>query len=214
MELPPSRRDAVDGKAQCLGVSRGSAGAMLRKLTMPERDLVSLLASSSELQQATANLAWTSVQVNEGSSKWHVDKGNVGLSAIFALGEFSNGRLLQGDTQIGIRYKVYQLDGSIPHATESYTGKRFSIVLFTHAAMDDVDPMQLAYLGLLGIPWLITRASDTPCKAMPEIFEFNNGEGTKAREPWTLCLLYLFAGEHRKASIRHELDQICLSQGV
>ena len=81
----------------------------------------------------------TSICLNKNyAAKPHKDKGNLGPSAIIALGSFRKGRLLYWDSQddnsqkIDIRNNMILFNGNRTHAVEPYIGKeRYSIVFFT-----------------------------------------------------------------------------------
>ena len=118
MKLPISKREAQDGHAMCLGVSAKGQHGFVRRMAIPERDLVYLLATTPEFDKLMRGLLWTSVQVNQAASTWHRDQGNEGLSGIFAIGDFTGGRLLMEDRKFDINGKARLIDGSKLHASE------------------------------------------------------------------------------------------------
>ena len=122
-------------------------------MSVPERNLVYLLATSPEIALATRGETWSSVQVNQASSDWHVDTNNTGYSYIVAFGDYSGGRLLTEDAALDLRNQVWRIDGSKRHASESYKGSRTSLVIFTHANVARLPADDRAYLSLIGIPW-------------------------------------------------------------
>ena len=68
-------------------------------------------------------------------SNWHYDRGNNGDSCIFALGDFSGGRLMTRDeeyiTFIDIYKSPYIFKASeIEHRTESFSGLRYCVVAY------------------------------------------------------------------------------------
>ncbi len=64
MKLPVSGREAQTGNATCLGLSNGARGPFVRKLSIPERDLLYAVAAAEDIQQALKGATWTSLQVN------------------------------------------------------------------------------------------------------------------------------------------------------
>ena len=123
---------------------------------------------------------FTSIQLNNGyASAMHVDGNNEGPSIILALGEFKGGqvwaydpsglemrevtRKLRGfpDVQIGeklpgkiisIHNKPFKFDGTLPHATESFEGERYSLVFFVHRSWRRAAPAVVRELRDLGFP--------------------------------------------------------------
>jgi N-glycosylase/DNA lyase len=84
--IQKSRREAVVGLSMCIGATRSAAGPYVKTMSIPEQDLVYLLSSSKEILNAAPALKWTSIQINQGVSRWHVDTGNIGNSLILAVG--------------------------------------------------------------------------------------------------------------------------------
>jgi hypothetical protein len=78
----------------CLGSSAVGQRAFVRRMSGPERDLVYLIATTSEFADLMRGTLWTSVQANQADSSWHRDKGNKGPSVIFAVGNYEIGRFL------------------------------------------------------------------------------------------------------------------------
>ncbi len=153
MKLPVSGREAQTGNATCLGLSNGARGPFVRKLSIPERDLLYAVAAAEDIQQALKGATWTSLQVNQASSKWHCDVGNSGLSAILALGEYTGGAFEMEDRKVDIHNAIFILDGSKPHRCEHYEGTRASLVSFTHASCPKINPLDAAYLSMSGVPF-------------------------------------------------------------
>ena len=77
---------------------------------------------------------YQAIQVNKDvKSKLHVDRGNLGPSVIFAVGEFTGGKLfIEGKGERVIKNKMYKFDGNTPHKAMPHTVRRYSIVFFQY----------------------------------------------------------------------------------
>jgi len=97
-----------------------------------------------------SDVPFTSITVNKNSKySLHVDKGNVGLSAIAGVGAFTGGELwvheepttCSGGHRKGqcrcrfkeVRRRFVKFSGQDPHITMSFKGVRYTIVLYTLA---------------------------------------------------------------------------------
>tara|TARA_R110002020_G_scaffold301679_1_gene517095 strand:+ start:47 stop:544 length:498 start_codon:yes stop_codon:yes gene_type:complete len=61
----------------------------------------------------------------------HKDKNNCDTSLIFAMGDFTDGRLYVEGTPFDIKYKLIEFDGKREeHWTEFFTGDRYSVVIY------------------------------------------------------------------------------------
>ena len=76
---------------------------------------------------------YTTIQVNKNiQSKPHVDKNNIGLSYIIALGNFTGGELILEGKHHNIKNNFLKFDGRLGHWVEPFSGTRYSLVFFTH----------------------------------------------------------------------------------
>jgi hypothetical protein len=94
-----------------------------------------LLESLHELMAShDPEFKYTSIQVNKNvNSRPHVDKNNVGLSYIIALGDFTGGSLVIEGKPRNIKNDFYFFDGRLGHWSNPFEGERYSIVFFTHS---------------------------------------------------------------------------------
>ena len=76
---------------------------------------------------------YTTIQINKNVlSPPHIDKNNVGLSYIIALGDFKGGELVIEGCKHDIKNKFFKFDGNLGHWTAPFMGTRYSIIFFTH----------------------------------------------------------------------------------
>ena len=186
-----------------MGLSNGARGPFVRKLSIPERDLVFAVTRAEDIKEALKGATWTSIQVNQASSNWHCDEGNIGASAIMAFGDYTGGDFEYKDRKVDIRDSILIIDGAKPHRSGAYEGGRTSLVLFTHASWPRMKPLDAAYLSMLGVPW----RSPLSGSVLPDVL-------VDARAGLSFKVLYLFAGAARKASIKEELQRICSQKEV
>jgi len=83
-------------------------------------------------------IPFTSIQVNQNMTcSAHRDKGNTGMSAIVAFGNYSGGDLVVEGKSHDINRKILLFDGSKEeHYTAPFTGDRYSIVFHTIAPQE------------------------------------------------------------------------------
>ena len=100
---------------------------------------------------------WTLLQINIGGAyRPHIDKNNVGLSAICLLGNFTGGvfrcpadSIELDSTSVG---RWTMIDGSHTHSADPAVGTRVSIVAFYHSSalsLSDDDKQQLVDCGFM-----------------------------------------------------------------
>ena len=93
---------------------------------------------------------FTSVQVNTGATRVHVDKPNVGLSCTFSLGSFDHGELWMDGEVIDTFANPFIFDGKIPHATMPFEGHRIAIVAFTHGLAFQLSDADFSWMHEMG----------------------------------------------------------------
>ena len=98
------------------------------------------------------HLIWTSVQLNMNTvAEWHADKGNIGPSAIGAIGEYDGGEFhLTGYPMTSIRDKLLIFDGTVRHRSYPFQGRRFSFVAFRHPGLHMCSKADRGRLKALG----------------------------------------------------------------
>lgn len=81
------------------------------------------------------NFIWTTCTINKNViTNWHFDKKNFGKTLIFAVGDYTGGRLLlrHGDP-IDIKEKPFYFNGhELEHSTEPFTGTRYSLMFYNY----------------------------------------------------------------------------------
>lgn len=76
---------------------------------------------------------YTTIQVNKNVfSKPHIDKNNVGLSYLVALGDFTGGELVIEGNKFNIHNNFKEFNGRDAHWITPFNGTRYSLVYFTH----------------------------------------------------------------------------------
>jgi hypothetical protein len=79
------------------------------------------------------------------ASAMHVDKNNLGPSAIVGLGDYHGGRLWGQDIgEVDIQGRWCTFDGNIPHCTRPFTGTRYSLIFYTQQARATFLPQSFA----------------------------------------------------------------------
>ena len=125
-----------------------------------------LVLSSWFLQTCPNAIYFTSIQLNEGfACNRHRDRGNRGLSAIRAVGDFVGGEVLfwRDDTRStgveGLRIedattldvRDWQIfDGTKAHETLQFSGKRVSAVFYVSCSLDQASAETVEELEWLG----------------------------------------------------------------
>ena len=76
---------------------------------------------------------YTTIQINKNiQCEPHVDKNNVGLSYIIAIGDYEGGDLIIEGKEHLIKNKWLKFNGRQAHWTNPFIGTRYSIIYFTH----------------------------------------------------------------------------------
>ena len=102
------------------------------------------------MRRAGVDLCWTSLQLNRDTvSDWHIDQGNVGLSAMLVLGSFEGGEFqLQSSQPVHACGSVVIFNGQEPHRSLPASGRRWSVVAFTHYLHDRAEELEAVLQGL------------------------------------------------------------------
>ena len=208
LTLPFTKRTALPGaRGLCLGLSNGDSGPYVRKHSKEELHVIKTLADNESLSQDLPE-GFTSVQVNldPDQVRGHRDKNNEGISAIFAVGDFSGGEFITEDSKINILNAVFTFDGRKWHAALKYkvkrNGHRYSVVLFRHSSVHHCDPSLLEELRRIGMPF--ERKLAAPPIGSPSL-----PSTSRPHAGDTMNVLYLFAGAARKASIQNCVQILC-----
>ena len=146
---------------------RSHRGTQLTSKTILYQDFLKLLSTwiRDKCRKAFGiDFAFTSICLNKNyTARRHKDKGNLGPSAIIALGDFKGGDLntwsANGNMQTtAIRNKVLIFDGNCEHAVEPYEGKeRYSLVFFTVSGFDKTPKAERNTLSkAIGVPFPTT----------------------------------------------------------
>ena len=107
----------------------------------------------------------------------HRDSNNIGPSAIVLLGEFTGGRFEMVDAgelvDASETGAAMIIDGTRPHRSLPFDGKRISIVAFLHKATSELSATRQRYLRRLGfaIPrgGPKTASESNACSAKPKL---------------------------------------------
>jgi len=164
MEINKWRANVGLGRSQCLGiVNKRCLPPNLSRQSWRNPYLHHLLM---KFAAKNINIPFTSIQVNQNMTcAAHKDKGNLGISAIVAFGDYSGGDLVVDGVHHDIKNKVLLFDGSKEeHYTAPFSGERFSLVFHTIAPQkrwNGVVPSLSEYESVIdnGI-WKMRRVSD------------------------------------------------------
>jgi len=127
------------GRSQCLGiVGKRCMPPNISRQSWRNPYLHHLLM---EFAKKHINIPFTSIQVNQDMTcAPHKDKGNIGVSAIVAFGDYTGGELVVEGVKHDIKNKIFLFDGSAQeHYTAPFTGERYSLVYHTIAPQERWD---------------------------------------------------------------------------
>jgi len=133
-ELPinKSRANSGIGRSQTVGRVRQKFKSTFNEsaFTKKHPDLKKLL---HEIGKKYDPIGFTSIQVNQNyEAKPHIDKNNIGLSMIFAIGDYSGGDLYINDKKHNIAYHPLIFNGAnnLHYVSKITQGDRYSFVFF------------------------------------------------------------------------------------
>ena len=137
---------------------------------------------------------WSSIQINHNTiSAKHTDRNNMGPSYTFTLGDSSGGDLIVPSAGIrGVKPgTLIKFDGTKIHWSTPFKGERFSVVVFCHDQVVDINAEEYAYLRSLGFR-LPCGAQATP--AIPHLFK-RSALGAPIGRPLSIQLFASFGYE-------------------
>lgn len=87
-------------------------------------------------QHGLFGTVWTSLAINYSPCQWHVDKKDVGLTALVYMGDFEGGEVKLGlpfDVQIPVQNEdlVFLQGSKVFHKSAPFTGNRINLVFYT-----------------------------------------------------------------------------------
>lgn len=133
-EIPinKSRANSGVGRSQTIGAVRQKFKTTYNDsaFTKEHPDLKKILFAIGKKYDP---LDFTSVQVNQNyEAKPHIDKNNIGLSMIFALGDFKGGHLYINDVKYDIGHNPLIFNGAknLHYVSKITSGDRYSFVYF------------------------------------------------------------------------------------
>ena len=150
-------RHNVKGKdgssiGMCLGLSLVlfTPDVAVTKKTARHAALVRVLTALA--RRHAPDFRFTSIQVNKNNqTPLHVDRNNLGESAIVGLGDYRGGEVwVAGDGLHDCRNRFCFFDGNEPHGTMPFEGTRYTIVYFTQSSFQKASRASLASLRRLG----------------------------------------------------------------
>jgi hypothetical protein len=158
------RANVGEGRSQCFGiVGKRIQHPDLSRQSWRNPFLHQLLLDFSRKH---INIPFTSIQVNQNMTcAPHKDKGNVGISAIIAFGDYEGGELVVEGVKHDIKNKIFLFDGSAQeHYTAPFTGNRYSLVYHTIAPQpkwNNIVPAISDYVPVIHMgKWKMKRVSD------------------------------------------------------
>lgn len=150
-------RKNVKGKdgssiGMCLGLSMilGTSDVAVNKKTARHAPLARVLTALA--RRHAPDFRFTSIQVNKNNqTPLHVDRNNLGESAIVGLGDYRGGEVwVAGDGIHDCRNRFCFFDGNEAHGTMPFEGTRYTIVYFTQSSFQKASRASLASLRRLG----------------------------------------------------------------
>ena len=170
VKWPNSKHPYEWGKSATLGLQRPDQvivddGSCLGPMLCP---LINGFLRS-HLQEKNLEFTWSSLQVNYNTeSGWHADGTTVGLSAIWAVGDFSGGELeVEGGAPIAIKNVIRFFDGRKQHRLLPFDGTRISIVAFFHRDAADAPRsliQKMVSLGFAPVPQVGLGGAGAPLR--------------------------------------------------
>ena len=153
--LPKQARRALSGYGTCLGNTMNQSGAYIGQKTRESRELMITLNEMISKALNGRPFYWGSLQVNEDSvSETHTDRNNLGMSALMVFGDYVGGTftMADGSCSLGRREvgKMLCFDGTKPHLSKHFSGKRYSVVAFLHSSWVNLTPDERGELEELG----------------------------------------------------------------
>mmetsp|Transcript_7548 Transcript_7548/g.11309 ORF Transcript_7548/g.11309 Transcript_7548/m.11309 type:complete len:977 (+) Transcript_7548:51-2981(+) len=137
-------------------LARSNSPARISEMSRHRPRLTHLLARFGKEIACPANFPFTSIQLNKNyASAMHCDSSNDGPSCIYALGDFVGGELWtldrgivlpRGDASANDRV----FNGNQPHCTLAFRGERYSLIFFSTAGHDRMNPQDAQVLDVLG----------------------------------------------------------------
>jgi len=147
----PDARTPLKDFALTLGVVKSMGrGIRASKATRLHEGLARNICN--EIRRRRPDFPFTSIQVNKNStSKLHVDSSNAGPSLIHGLGEYRGGELyVDGRGLLDVWNKWVEFDGNVPHFTNVFTGRRYTLIFFVHQSYQLLRKIDKQYLQRLG----------------------------------------------------------------
>jgi len=136
LDVNKYRLKVGEGRSQCLGiVGKRCMPPNLSRQSWRNPYLHYLLM---EFAEKHIKIPFTSIQVNQNMTcAPHKDKGNIGVSAIVAFGDYSGGELVVEGVKHNIKNRIFLFDGSQEeHYTAPFSGERYSLVFHTIAPQE------------------------------------------------------------------------------
>ena len=111
-------------------------------------------AVATSVHAARIPFYWTSLQVNVNTrAEWHCDEHNVGLSVMLVAGDFTGGEFAIGSSDtLQLKGQCVLFCGKDWHCSLPFSGKRLSVVAFTHTLCRESTEVDRAHLRALGFP--------------------------------------------------------------
>ena len=129
--LPTSAREYVSGSSITVGLKFAQGATIIDLGSGLPKELIPTLNTmiSDTLGKAGLHLVWTSLQMNLNTvANWHQYWGNIGPSAIGALGSYQGGGFqIQGHPELDINRKLVASDGRNKHRSLPSRGRGFPL---------------------------------------------------------------------------------------
>ena len=144
--------DTVLGMAVGVVQVRFKDFSRLSKYTRAHPDVVKILVDFAK--KKIPNFKFTTIQINKNNmTALHVDRNNLGPSAMIGLGDYTGGEIWIADKGTkSCRNKFCFFDGNEPHGTMPFRGTRYTLVYFTQQRYPHMLEVDQPLLRCIGFP--------------------------------------------------------------
>ena len=122
VEVPWTKREAVQGRGVCLGLTVANGNPILTKMTLAEAGWIKKMNGWVKKKLKEANMEsfrWSSLQVNVNTvSRLHRDKNNEGPSLLMTAGDYRGGEFqVQGTKAVVPLGGLWTFNGKDEHCS-------------------------------------------------------------------------------------------------
>jgi hypothetical protein len=146
--VPASRRSAVTGWSETLGLRKGLQGPVVETLGSAT-EVIKLLNKAVAMQPCLRHVTITSWQMNRDSEAvWHPDSNGTLPAVAIGLQNYTGGELeLAGCGGVSIRHRLVLFPSDRVHRSLPFAGRRDSFIGFGHAVWEQLSLEMQEELG-------------------------------------------------------------------